>query len=144
MQNIDDNKLYTLEEWVNNGMSDCRGIVVIDERCAFTIPIANYYSKTAKWSNSAIYFDDSDAIHANTAETAMIDYCGEYNNKCINDAPYASIGGFDPDYLPALGELKVAFDHKADIDSALSIIGKDSMLESWRYWSSTQCSKTLA
>jgi hypothetical protein len=144
MQNVDDDKLYTLEEWVNNGMSNCRGIVVIDERCSFTIPIANYNNKKAKWSNSSVYFDDSDAIHASTAEAAMIDYCGEYNNKCINDAPYASIGGFDPSYLPALGELKVAFDHKADIDAALSIIGQDSMLEPWRYWSSTQCSKTLA
>jgi hypothetical protein len=146
-----DNTLYTTEEWVTNGFSneDANGVAVVAEEAKFVVAKTSPEGRVYWSSNRGALLED--ICTASSIEAAKADLLGQHNTQvmlatdtygasyvCAN---YAFPNG-EKGYLPALGELFVVYRNKYNINNALNLIGGG--IESISYWSSTQCTATVA
>ena len=140
-----DGTLYGEAEWTNGGFSndEANGVAVITTKAAFVIA-KNNLGKMAWSSNGSTLVDG--ILTSGDKATALTDFAG-YDNTQLMLATDTSGAGYscenftfpngDKGYLPALGELKEAYDNKSKIASLMTKIG-GTALESKFYWSSTQ------
>lgn len=140
-----DGSLYVPSEWGGKGFSneDANGVAVITDKASFVIAKMDY---KAAWYSTA--FTPVDGITTTTnVEAAKADFSGKANTAEIvkideSEGAYICANYIFPNgaigYMPAAGEMNVAFEHKAMIDSALSIIGFPASAK--EYWTSTQYS----
>lgn len=149
-----DGKFYSASEWTAAGKSnsDAAGVAVSNGEHSFVIhPTAEQAS--TMWSiNSSVLID---GVFTTTDRVAAeSDFAGESNTVAIlaavsagtiADAPavqYAASITFangKTGYLPSAGELTLAYQHLAEINSCMTAIGGTKFnMESNRYWSSTQ------
>jgi len=134
------NKLYEKDHYSGTS-DDAVGVAVMTSQCQFVIG-KNTYSQLV-WSNSY--------TNVTGISTSTNDYAGESNTDKIieqlgSDAPAAyycrNTSGLFPEgwtgYLPAIGELVVAFPYKAQILACMEKIGGSNNLFGDIYsWSST-------
>ena len=134
------NKLYEKDHYSGTS-DDAVGVAVMVSPCQFVIGKNTYSNLT--WSNS----------HTNVTgiSTSTNDYAGESNTDKIieqlgSNAPAAyycrNTSGLFPEgwtgYLPAIGELAVAFPYKAQILACMEKIGgSDNLFGDIYTWSST-------
>ena len=151
-----DGTLYTSEEWTASGNSsdDAEGVCVMRAKSGgFIIAKTNASDSKLAWggydklisgigssTTSSIVVLDMDGV-GNTPK--IIEQCEGYTNQSVTGAPaaeacasYAFPSG-QTGYLPALGELDLAYDHKAAIVSTMTLIGGTAMKSDF-HWSSTQ------
>lgn len=148
--------LYSTDEWTASGNSndDAEGVCVMrafsggfiiaktdasDSKLAW-----GGYNKTLSGivttSAQADASKDFDGI-GNTPK--IIEQCAGYTNNSVTGAPAAeacvafTFPSGQTGYLPALGEWDLAYDHKAAIGPAMTLIGGTAIQES-THWSSTQ------
>lgn len=148
--------LYTEAEWTASGKTNdqAEGVCVMRAKSGgFIIAKQDASSSTLVWGgyNKIII----DIVTSDILDTAVLDYDGigntpkiiEYlagiNDGYIDGAPAAEVCATytfpsgQTGYLPALGEWDLAYDHKAAIVSAMTLIG-GTAIKSDFYWSSTQ------
>lgn len=144
-----DGKLYTKEGWTNGGFSndEANGVAVCSDNAQFVVAKAGL--GTNDWSSSDETAIDGIMLTSDSA-TAKTDFAG-YNNTQLMLATDTYGAGYScakytfpngqKGYLPALGELNEAYANKSAIDSLMTIIGGESLANSY-HWSSTQYSST--
>lgn len=155
IQHIDGN-LYTTDDWTAGGFSNdlANGVAVVASQCGFVVAKTDISGSTTKWYSSEIAVD---GLFTTADEAvALVDYNGVTNTQVIisqlsSGAAYSCANYEFPNgqkgYLPALGELAVMRDNITLVQSALGLIGGDSVRtgqSSNKYWSSTQGSDTNA
>lgn len=147
--------LYTESEWTAGGYanSDANGVAVLSETApAFVIAKGDVSNRTLQWGgyNKNIPGIVTSSAHATVLldfdgagnTTKIIDYLTGTNDGSVDGAPAAEacsayvFPNGKKGYLPALGELKVAYNNKTNINSAFALIGGTELLNSY-YWSST-------
>lgn len=145
--------LYSQEEWVSGGFTNdqANGVAIVSHECAFVIAKEDVSSSIWYSSDNKTLSDVTTEI---TSNGAQLDYNGAANTVAIaaddsSSAAYACANYIFPNgakgYLPAAGELVVAFDTLPLVQDALSIIGGTGIVAtSNSYWSSTQCSADSA
>ena len=148
--------LYSTDEWTASGNSndDAEGVCVMRAFSGgFIIAKEDASDSTLAWggynksisgivtdSSSSTAVLDMDGI-GNTPK--IIEQCAGYTNNSVTGAPAAeacaayTFPSGQTGYLPALGEWDLAYDHKAAIGSAMTLIG-GTEIQSQYYWSSTQ------
>lgn len=147
-----DGTLFTMAQWEEGdyGTSVANGVAVIDSAAKFVIAKEQISSSMAWSSNTSSLVDG--VLATSDSTTAKTDYAGEANTALIaaidtSKAAYSCANYEFPNgqkgYLPALGEWAVAYNYKADIVSAMSLIGGTAISSSY-HWSSTQSSATNA
>lgn len=151
-----DGTLYTTDEWTASGNSndDAEGVCVMRALSGgFIIAKEDASSSTLAWggynktisgivtsTSSSTAVLDMDGI-GNTSK--IIEQCADYTSQSITGAPAAeacaayTFPSGQTGYLPALGEWDLAYDHKASIVSAISLIGGTAIRSDY-YWSSSQ------
>lgn len=145
IQHIDGN-LYLEDEWTAGGFSndDANGVAVVSDEAQFVIAKADA-SSDVEWGGDAVKIDNVTAAY--DINTAILDYNGVENTNNIrisisSAAAEACVAYTFPNgktgYLPAAGEWNLAYNNKATIESAMSLIGGTALFSSGRYWSSTQ------
>lgn len=145
-----DGTLYTTEEWTAGSFTSdlANGVAVCDVACSFVIAKADDDAGAIVWgsnTSSAI----SGVMLTSDEETAKTDYAGDSNTELIaatrgaayECANYAFPNG-QKGYLPALGELAVAYANKSSINAAMRLI--EGSILTGTYWSSTQHSANSA
>lgn len=141
-----DGSLYVPSEWGGKGFSndDANGVAVITDKASFVIAKMDY---NAKWYSTS-FTPVAGITTTNNVEAAKADFSGKANTAEIvkideSEGAYICANYIFPNgaigYMPAAGEMNVAFEHKAMIDSALNIIGATAMTDK-EYWTSTQYS----
>ena len=152
--------LYTEAEWTASGKTNdqAEGVCVMSAKSGgFVIAKEDASSSTLAWggynktisgivttTTQADALKDFDGI-GNTPK--IIEQCAGYTNNNITGAPAAeacaayTFPSGKKGYLPALGEWDLAYDHKAAIVSAMTLIG-GTEIQSDVYWSSTQNNST--
>lgn len=150
--------LYTEEEWTASGNSndDAEGVCVMRALSGgFIIAKTDASESTLAWggykrtvsgivisATSSTAVLDMDGI-GNTPK--IIEQCEGYTSNSVTGAPAAeacaayTFPSGQTGYLPALGEWDLAYDHKAAIVSAMTLIGGTAISSNY-YWSSTMCS----
>lgn len=140
-----DGTLYNEEGWTNGGFSndEANGIAVITTKASFVI--AKTDLGKMQWSSNTSTLVDG-ILAAVDSNTALTDFAG-YNNTQLMLATDSSGAGYscanytfpngDKGYLPAIGELKEAYDNKSKIASLMAKIGGTALTPSY-HWSSTQ------
>lgn len=139
-----DGTLHAPSEWGGKGFSneDANGVAVITDKASFVIAKAEY---SAKWYSTSFVLIDG-IVTTTNVNAAMADFLGPANTAAIlkvdeSQGAYLCSNYIFPNgatgYMPAAGEMNVAFENKAMIDSALSIIGATAMTDK-EYWTSTQ------
>lgn len=140
------NKLYEKDHYSGTS-DDAVGVAVMVSQCQFVIG-KNTYSRLT-WSNSY--------TNVTGISTSTNDYAGESNTDKIieqlgSNAPAAyycrNTSGLFPEgwtgYLPAIGELVVAFPYKAQILACMEKIGgSDALFGDIYTWSSTIVSPSV-
>ena len=136
--------LYSTEEWTVGGFAsdEANGVAVISDNAKFVIGKTSLGKMS--WSS-----DTSNAVEGvmltNVMADAKTDYAGRTNTALIavddtSGAALACANYTFPNglkgYLPAIGELMEANKFKADINTALTLIGGKGMTGD--IWSSTQ------
>lgn len=145
-----DGTLYTTDEWTAGGFTSdlANGVAVCDVACSFVIAKAAAYNGAIKWGSNTSSVISSVMITTDSA-TAKTDYAGAKNTELIaatSGAAYECANYAFPNgqkgYLPALGELAVAYANRSAITTALRLIGGSEF--SGGHWSSTQYSANNA
>lgn len=145
-----DGKRYTTNEWTLGGFSNdkANGVAVVTSECAFVIA-KNDVSSSTDWASDTSTLIDG-VITAVDGDAAKADFSGAENTALItsldtSQAAYLCANFTFPNgkkgYLPALGELWAANNHKTEINAALSLIGGAAFAgnsTSIRFWTSTQ------
>ena len=153
--------LYSTDEWTASGNSndDAEGVCVMRALSGgFVIAKTDASEGTFAWggynklisgivttTTQAGALKDFDGA-GNTSK--IIEQCAGYTSQSITGAPAAEacaayiFPSGQTGYLPALGEWDLAYDHKAAIGSAMTMIGGTAMKSGFaeNYWSSTQYS----
>ena len=139
-----DGSLYTETEWSDNGYtnSDANGVAVLSSEASFVIAKENVGS--SKWGemNKTI----TNITTSTSVDVAVLDMNGIKNTAEIinqDDAGFAAAACFSftfpngrKGYLPSLGEWNTAKNNSNNINSALTLIGGNTIVGF--YWSSTQ------
>ena len=140
-----DGTLYDEEGWTNGGFSndEANGVAVITTKASFVIAKTDIGQRS--WSANTSTLVDGILTTTDSAN-ALTDFAG-YDNTQLMLATDTSGAGYscanytfpngDKGYLPALGELKEAYDNKSKIASLMTKIG-GAVFVSGGYWSSTQ------
>lgn len=140
-----DGTLYTEADWTSCGFSNdaANGVAVVTDNARFVIAKSDL-GKIA-WSSNTTTAVDGIMLTPYEA-TAKTDFAG-YNNTQLMLATDTSNAGYScanytfpkgsKGYLPALGELYIAYQNKSAINAAMTLIG-GTALGSNTYWSSTQ------
>lgn len=138
------NKLWKPSAW--NGSATANAIAVYDESCAFLIALEEA-SGTLR-INSSKNTNGIDLTEYTTLATAITDFEGITNTEVMVDhygtttseaAGYCTAYSFPnglTGYLGSAGEWDVASKYKDAIESALSVVGGESMTDGY-YWTST-------
>ena len=144
-----DGKLFTTEQWTEKGFSgsDANGVALITSNVQYVIAKTDASAGYTLWSSSTSKVDG--ATVAYSFDKAKNDFAGEVNTAIIaNEVSGAATLCIDyivpngqSGYLPALGELREACEHKTDVESAMSLIDGESFAA---MWSSTQKAGTDA
>ena len=148
------NKLY--EKGHYSGTSDdAVGVAVMTSPCQFVISKAND-NTSINWSNSNQLIDGI-VTSATDSSLVMEDFAGESNTDKIieqmgSEASAAyycrNTSGLFPEgwigYLPAMGELQLAYYYKDQIASCMDKIGGGIIFDGYSIWSSTQRDTTNA
>lgn len=147
-------KLYNPDDWDTANNDSAVGVAVIDDNCKFAITKGEKPERA--WSAVLYGTDVSGLTNYTDSSQAVTDFNGENNTAIIREAASGeytynnaahycyeqtvSISGRGTvhGYLPALGELQVAYNNKSAVDNAMSLIGGIAMPTS-RLWSSTEC-----
>ena len=149
--------LYTNDEWTAGGYanSDANGVAILSVTVsAFVIAKQDASSSILQWGGYGKTI--TDIVTTTTSSNAVLDYDGAGNTEKIIQqldgyAPSSGLPGAPAaeacvaytfpnskkGYLPALGELKCAYDNKTAVVSAMTLIGGTAMRSDY-YWSSTQ------
>ena len=157
-----DGSLYTTDEWTASGNSndDAEGVCVMrSESGGFIIAKTEASESNLAWggynktisgivtnTSSSTAVLDMDGI-GNTQK--IIEQCEGYTSSSITGAPAAeacaayTFPSGQTGYLPALGEWGLAYDHKAAIVSAMTLIGGTAIKNNY-YWSSTQYDSNIS
>lgn len=149
IQHIDGN-LYTAEQWTEKGFTndEANGVAVLDTAAKFVIYKENQRN-TVQWSPDTTTLIEG--VTTGSSSVAKADYNGAANTAAIvatgtGGAAYICSNKQFPNgqkgYLPAVGEMLVAYNYKSDVDIAMALIGGDEL--SGGSWSSTQRSATEA
>lgn len=140
-----DGTLYDEEGWTNGGFSndEANGVAVITAKASFVIAKTDLGKKD--WSSNTSTLVDG-ILTTTDRTSAFTDFAG-YDNTQLMLATDTSGAGYscanfifpngDKGYLPALGELKEAYNNKSKIASLMTKIGGTALLSNY-YWSSTQ------
>ena len=147
-----DGTLYTTDEWTAGGFSNdlANGVAVGNGAVKFVIAKTIISTKVA-WSSDTSNAVDGVMLTSDT-NAAEKDYAGMANTKLIaatdtSGAAYICAHFEFPNgtkgYLPALGELYIAYKNKSAINNAMALIGGANLGTTY-YWSSTQHSATRA
>lgn len=154
-------ELIKPEEWDTSRNEEAVGVAVITDNTRMCVKKGINAKNNIPWSNT-LYGTDVEGI-ANNAS----DYKGQSNTNIIiqqasgensnNNAAhwcYAQTitvnGGTVHGYLPAIGELKDLYNNKFAVESALSLIGSETIMEYCDYnttpwlWSSSEYSSLYA
>ena len=147
-----DGNLYTPEQWTSEGFANelANGVVVNADEACFVIA-KNDLDEKMKWSG-VVDSEVNGILTSNKNDVALTDFAGQQNTdlivtlsqtgaaaKCASFTfPNGAVG-----YLPALGELAVAYDNKEAVDLAMNLIGGVPMGD-YLYWASTQSSTYYA
>ena len=149
--------LYTEAEWTASGKSNdqAQGVCVMRAKGGgFIIAKTDASDKKLPWGgyNKTI----SGIVTSTSSSTAILDYdgfgntqkiieqCEGYTSNNVTGAPAAeacaayTFPSGQKGSLPALGEWDLAYDHKAAIISAMTLIGGTAISTDDSYWSSTQ------
>lgn len=152
-------QLIKPEAWDTANNDNAVGVAVIDDNCRFVIGKTGGNNGIA-WSNVLYRIDVSGVMTTTDTSTAQTDFAGENNTTLIREAAsgenssnnaahrcYAQTitvnGTTKHGYLAAAGEWQTAYDNKAAVDSALSLIGGSAMITGY-YWTSTEGSADYA
>lgn len=152
--------LYSTDEWTASGNSndDAEGV------CVMRALSGGFIIAKTEASESSLAFGGYNKIISGIVTTTavadaqkdfdgagntpkIIEQCAGYTNNSVTGAPAAeacaayTFPSGQTGYLPALGEWVLAYDHKAAIVSAMTLIGGTAITEGV-YWSSTQYDKT--
>lgn len=153
--------LYTEAEWTASGKSNDQaegvcvmraksgGFIIAKEDASESKLAWGGYNKTISGivtnTSSSTAVLDMDGI-GNTPK--IIEQCAGYTSNNVTGAPAAeacaayTFPSGQKGYLPALGEWDLAYDHKAAIVSALTLLGGTAIAANDYYWSSTQYNST--
>ena len=145
-----DGRAYTVDNW--KGGNDANSIVVASGDVKFRIALTDAPSTMMIYSSGTLEgtADLQNYLTALAYPEALVDYDGAGNTanilKKVSSTGYAA-GYCDafvfPDgktkgYLPALGQLNLAYQNKSAVDTALSKCGGAALDERfYYYWSST-------
>lgn len=146
-----DGKLYTTDAWSAEGFTNeqANGVAIVDERASFVI--AKNQAFNGIWSSNSSDKVDG-VLTTSNLEEAQADYSGLINSQliCATDtrgAVYSCTNYVFPNgkagYLPSLGEMTIAFNHKEEVNIAMVLIG-NTFSGYDKYWTSTQYSKWQA
>ena len=147
-----DGRVFSTNAWTEGGFANdqANGVVVSTDDARFVIAKDNV-STSMKWSSNTSTLVDG-ILTSTDATVAKTDFVGQENTNLMlatdtSGAGYSCANFTFPNgangYLPALGELYVAYQNKAAIDKAMTLIGGTALGNSY-YWSSTQSSATNA
>lgn len=160
IQHIDGN-LYLEDEWTAGGFTNdqANGVAVVSDEAKFVIAKANA-SDSRQWSAEGKLVTDIVTVGNNAG--AILDYDGAGNTSKIIEQmsgytdSYGVVGAPAAEacaaytfpngkkgYLAAAGEWQLAYNNKAAIVSAMSLIG-GTAITLGNLWSSTQCNIDLA
>lgn len=146
-----DGSLYTTDAWRTNGFTNdqANGVAVLGANSKFVISKVEFGN--CGWSSDTRNRIDGILTSDKTA-TAREDYAGATNTAIIADddtsgaalacANYTFPNG-QKGYLPAAGQWGIAWAYKAEITTAMQLIG-GTVINSGYYWSSTQYSASYA
>ena len=154
IQHINGN-LFTIDEWklLINDNDKANGVAVINDNARFVMAKKDAYGGC--WANASDNI--SGILTTSKAADAKKDYLGVSNTNAII-AKYPNEGNYycvaiacanflfpngSNGYLPALGELAIAYNYKTEIDAAITLIGGTTLVADL-YWSSTQYSHSSA
>lgn len=142
--------LYTLNQWLEKGFTNAlaNGVALLDDSASFVISkeeVSFHY-----WSSN--YTEQIQGVKMTEAEDlALTDFAGKANTELMLETDtdgasyvcsnYRFPNGQKNGYLPALGELKVAYAHLDAINAALQAIGGTTI--KGYAWTSTQYSATM-
>ena len=146
-----EHKFYLTDDW--DTADTANSIAVVTDECKFRIALTQASSK--KYMSSS-YTDPWETYLSGTTNSgitdrtvAKTDYSGATNTRLIIEKCNASSGypagwcdayifpdGETKGYLPALGELYLAYQNKNAVDAALVKCRKAALKSEW-YWSST-------
>lgn len=144
-----DGKLFTTEQWTENGFASsvANGVALISENAQFVI------SKTQ--AGYTVWSSDVNSVEGICTTTdisvANKDFAGEHNTELMlatdtSGAGYLCANYTFPNgqkgYLPSFGEWRLVYYDKTTIANALSLIKADGFKGD--YWSSTQYTETEA
>ena len=147
-------KLYNPDNWATENNDSAVGVAVVDDNCKFAITKGG--SQERAWSDALYGTDVSGLTNYSDSSQAITDFNGEsntsiireaasneyaYNNAahyCYNQTVSISGRGTVHGYLPALGELQVAYNNKSLVDSTLSKIEGTAILTNDYLLSSTE------
>ena len=143
-----DGRVFSTNAWTEGGFANdqANGVVVSTDDARFVIAKDNV-STSMKWSSNTSTLVDG-ILTSTDATVAKTDFVGQENTNLMlatdtSGAGYSCANFTFPNgangYLPALGELYVAYQNKAAIDKAMTLIGGTALGNSY-YWSSTQSS----
>lgn len=147
-----DGRVFSTNAWTEGGFANdqANGVVVSTDDARFVIAKDNV-STSMKWSSNTSTLVDG-ILTSTDATVAKTDFVGQENTNLMlatdtSGAGYSCANFTFPNgangYLPALGELYVAYQNKAAIDKAMTLIGGTALGNSY-YWSSTQSSASNA
>ena len=139
-------KLWKIEDWDDSVKPNA--IAVISGSIKFLVALAQ---RSSTMQISSRYYEPIENHMAETSSliAAKTDYDGVGNaTKILQVQPSATYAagycdsfvfpdGSTKGYLPSLGQLRLAFQNKTNIDAALSKCGGTAMNTSGYYWSST-------
>lgn len=155
-----DGKLYNLDDWDTANNDSAVGVAVVTDDCKFAITKGEKPRRA--WSNDLYGTDVSGLTNYTSVDGASSDFNGESNTSIIREAApsedasnnaahycynqIVSINGRGTvhGYLPALGELKVAYNNKFVIITAMSLIGGTDMISNNWYWASSEINANYA
>lgn len=154
-----DGKLTAVDSWNTSNNSKAVGVAVVSDNCSFIIDKTNS-TNSIQWNDttgvgipglSSITNNSNAKLDCNGSSNTdkIISALGPSTSKAAGWCKSKSItvkGETRKGYLPALGELQIAYDNKSQIESALSKIGGTSIPSGSDayYWSSTQSSSDNA
>lgn len=145
--------LVSANAWNSSNNTNAVGVYVGTDSRRFIIAPEDA-STSAVWGTYGTSV--SGAYNTTSESMAAADYAGQANTAAIisqdtstsnKAADYCNSYTFKngkSGYLPAFGELYIAYNNKSAVDTAMSKIGGTSIKASYFYWSSTQYSSDAA
>ena len=141
-----DGRVFSTDGWTDGGFTNdqANGVVVSTDAARFVIAKDNV-GTSMKWASNTSTLIDG-ILTTTDATEAKTDFAGKQNTELMltvdtSGAGYSCANYTFPNgekgYLPALGEWDIAYQNKAAINKAMTLIGGTALGSNY-YWSSTQ------